>query len=158
MARRSIGEAAKVVIAAVVLGPPLGGAALIALMQIVPWIATDFPVSVPEFSQNLFRSISIAVPLAYVVGLYSAILAGLALAAYVSWGGRLTWWSCLAASLIYPAVLAISGWFSLQGSPETLPPVMINAAIMAIASACGAVLTYLLLHRTGFVRRLNARQ
>jgi len=158
MARRSIGEAAKVVIAAVVLGPPLGGAALVALTQIVPFIATNFPVSVPEFSADLFKSIAIAVPLSYVVGLYSAILAGLALAAYVSWGGRLTWWSCLAAALFYPAVLAISGWLSVRGSPETLPPVMINAAVMAIASVCGALLTYLLLHRTGFVRRLNARQ
>jgi len=158
MARRSIGEAAKVVIAAVVLGPPLGGAALIVLTQIVPWIGAHFPVSVPAFSENLFKSMTIALRLSYGVGLYSAILAGLALAAYVSWGGRLTWWSCLAAALIYPAVLAISGWFSLEGSPETLPLVMINAAIMAIASASAALLIYLLLHRMGFVRRLNARQ
>ncbi len=40
-------------------------------------------------------------------------------------------------------------------SPQTLPPVMMNAALIAVASASGALLTYLLLSRTAFVRRLN---
>lgn len=156
MARRSIGEAAKVVIAAVVLGPPLGGAAVMALFQLVPWMATDFSTPLPEFGKNLLSVIALAIPLSYVVGAYSAILGGLALAAWVAWGGRLTWYACLLASLVYPAVLALNGWLATQGSPETLPPVMIHAAIIAAGSASGALLTYLLLRRTAFVRRLNA--
>jgi hypothetical protein len=156
MARRSINEAAKVVIAAIVLGPPLGGIAVMALLQLVPWMATDFGTPLPEFGTNFLSAVALAIPLSYVIGVYSAILAGLALAAYVSWGGRLTWWSCAAASLVYPAVLAVSGWFAVRGSPETLHPVMINAALMAVASVSGALLTYLLLKRTAMVRRLNA--
>jgi len=155
MARRSINEAAMVVIAALVLGPPLGGIAIMALMQIVPWAATGFGVPLPEFGANLLSTILLAIPLAYFIGAYSAILAGLALAAYVAWGGRLTWWACVGASLVYPAVLAASGWLATRGSPETYPPVMINAAMIAVASVSGALLTYLLLRRTALVRRLN---
>jgi hypothetical protein len=156
VARRSIGEAAKVVIPAILLGPPLGGIAVMALLQVVPWIAADFSVSLPEFGKNLASALLLSIPLSYAIGAYSAILAGLALAAYVAWGGRLTWWACIAASLVYPALLAVTGWLETRGSPETLPPVMINAAVMAVASASGALLTYLLLARTAFVRRLNA--
>lgn len=156
MARRSIGEVSKVVIAAVGLGPPLGGVAVMALLQLAPWIATDFAVPFPEFGKNLLSALLMAIPLSYAVGAYSAILAGLALAAYVAWGGRLTWWSCLAASLVYPALLAANGWYMTRNSPETAPSVMINAAIIAIASASGALLTYLVLRRTALVRRLNA--
>lgn len=156
MARRSINEAAKVVIAALVLGPPLGGMVVIGLLQFVPWVSTDFAVPLPEFGKNLFSALVLAVPLSYVVGVYAAILGGLALAAWVAWGGRLTWWAAVAASLIYPAGLALNGWITTMGSPETLPPVMINAAVMAAASASGALLTYLILRRTSLVRRLNA--
>ena len=156
MARRPIGEAAKVVIAAVLLGPPLGGIVVLGLMQIVPWVATDFVVPPLEFGASLMSTLLLAIPLAYAVGAYASILAGLALAAYVAWGGRLTWWACVGASLVYPAVLAASGWLATRGSPETLPPVMIHAAILAVASVSGALLTYLLLSRTGFVQRLNA--
>ncbi|MFN3622482.1 MAG: hypothetical protein ACK4TP_00330 [Hyphomicrobium sp.] len=156
MARRSIGEAAKVVIAALLLGPPLGGIVVIGLLQLVPWMATDFAVPLPEFGKNLVSALLLAIPLSYAVGAYSAILAGLALAAYVAWGGRLTWWACLGASLVYPALLAVSGWVATRDAPETVSPVMINAAIIAIASASGALLTYLLLRRTALVRRLNA--
>lgn len=156
MARRSIGEASKVVIAAVGLGPPLGGAALMALLQLMPWIATDFTVPLPEFGKNLLTTLLLSIPLSYAIGAYSAIIAGLALAAYVAWGGRLTWWACLAASLIYPALLAANDWYMTRNAPETTYPVMINAAIIAIASASGALLTYLVLSRTALVRRLNA--
>ncbi len=156
MARRSINEAAKVVIAALVLGPPLGGIVVIGLLQFVPWVSTDFAVPLPEFGNNLFSALVLAVPLSYLVGAYSAILGGLALAAYVAWGGRLTWWACVLASLVYPAGIAISGWIATLDSPETLPPVLINAAVMAAASASGALLTYLVLRRTTLVRKLNA--
>jgi hypothetical protein len=119
-------------------------------------VAADFSTPLPEFSKNFARALLLAIPLSYMLGVYSAIIGGLALAAFVSWGGRLTWWSCLAASLIHPALLAIGGWFTTRGSPETLPAVMENAGMMALASASGALLTYLLLRRTAFVRRLNA--
>jgi hypothetical protein len=155
VARRSIGEAAKVVIPAIVLGPPLGGLAVMALLQVVPWVATDFSVPLPEFGKNLASALLLSIPLSYAVGAYSAILAGLALAAWVAWGGHLTWWACIAASLVYPALLAVNGWIETHGT-EAAHPVMINAAVMAVASASGALLTYLLLARTSFVRRLNA--
>lgn len=158
MARRSIGEAAKVVIAALVLGPPLGGIVVMGLLQLLPWMATDFSTPLPEFGANFLTTVGIAIPLSYVVGAYSAILAGLALAAWVAWGGRLTWWTCLIAALIYPAVEALAGWLASQGSPDTLRPIMLNAAIMAVASGSGALLTYLILRRTEFVRRLSARE
>jgi len=156
VARRSISEVAKIVIAAVLLGPPLGGLVVMGLLQILPWIATDFSVPLPEFGKNLVSALALAVPLSYAVGGSSAILGGLALAAYVSWGGRLTWWSCLIAALIYPAVLAVSGWLATRGSPASVPPTMINAAMMALAAASAALLTFLLLRRTAMVRRLNA--
>ena len=48
------------------------------------------------------------VPLSYFIGGMAAGLAGLALAAYFAWGGRITVWACLVAALIYPALLAVS--------------------------------------------------
>jgi hypothetical protein len=156
VARRPIGEAAKVVIAAVILGPLLGGVAVMALLQLLPWMATDFGTPLPEFGKNLVSAVVLAIQLSYVIGVYAAILAGLALAAFIAWGGRLTWWACALASLVYPAILALNGWLATRGSPETMPPVMINAAIMAVASVSGALLTYLLLRKTAFVRKLNA--
>ncbi|MFA5898480.1 MAG: hypothetical protein WC829_05145 [Hyphomicrobium sp.] len=156
MARRSIGEAAKVVIAALLLGPPLGGIVVMALMQFLPWMAADFGTPLPEFSSNFLSAVALAIPLSYLVGAHAAILAGLALAAYVAWGGRLTLGAVLVASLVYPAVLAIGGWLATRGSPETLPSVMIHAGIMAVGSVSGALLTYLLLRNTALVRNLNA--
>lgn len=155
MARRSIGEAAKVVIAAVLLGPPLGGIAVMALLQLVPAMEGNFGTTLPEFGENMLSAVALAIPLAYVVGAHAAILGGLALAAWVAWGGRLTWYASVAASLVYPALLALNGWLTTHGPPETAPPAMIHAAIIAAGSASGALLTYLLLHRTAFVRRLN---
>ena len=156
MARRSIGDAAKVVIAAVIMGPPLGGVVVMGLLQVVPWMATGMPVDLPAFGENLLSALALSVPLSYMVGAHAAVLAGVALAAFVAWGGRLTWWSCLAAALIYPAILAANGWFATRGAPEALPPILINAAMMAVASASGGLLTYLLLRNTALVRKLNA--
>ena len=156
MARRPISDAAKVVIAAVALGPPLGGIVVMALLQLIPAMEGNFGASLPEFGKNLLSAIALAIPLSYFVGGASAILGGLALAAYVAWGGRLTWWACVLASLVYPVLLALNGWVSASGSPGTLPPVLLHAAMIAAGSASGALLTYLLLRRTAFVRRLNA--
>jgi len=156
VARRSIGDAAKVVIAAVGLGPPLGGIAVMALLQVVPWFAADFSTPVPEFGKNLLSAVLLAIPLSYAVGVYSAVLAGLALAAFVAWGGRLTWWACVAASLVYPALLAIGSLVATHNSPETAPPLIINAALMTVASVSAALLTYVLLRNTAMVRKLNA--
>jgi hypothetical protein len=156
VARRPISEAAKVVIAAVVLGPPLGGIVVMALLQLVPAMEGNFDGSLPEFGKNALSAIALAIPLSYFVGGTSAILGGLALAAYVAWGGRLTWWSCVVASLIYPALLALNAWFSASGPPGTLPPALIHAAMIAVGSVSAALLTYLLLRKIAFVRRLNA--
>ncbi len=156
LARRSINEAAKVFLAAFVLGPPIGGIVFMALLQLLPWIATNFVVPLPEFSAGLFTSLLLAVPLSYFAGGFSAALAGLALAAYVAWGNRLTLLACLAAALIYPLVLTLTGLWETRGSPETVPPVMLHAAMIAIASLSSALICYLLLRNSALVRRLNA--
>ena len=156
MARRPISEAAKVVIAAVALGPPLGGIVVMALLQLLPAMDGNYGAALPEFGKNALTAIALAIPFSYFVGGTSAILGGLALAAYVAWGGRLTWWSCVVASLIYPALLALNGWISASGAPGTLPPALIHAAMIAVGSVSAALLTYLVLQKTAFVRRLNA--
>ena len=127
-----------------------------ALLQLVPAMEGNVGGSLPEFGKNLLSSIALAIPLSYFVGATSAILGGLALAAYIAWGGRLTWWSCAGASLIYPALLALNGWISASGSPGTVPQALIHAAMIAVGSVSAALLTYLLLRKTAFARRLNA--
>ena len=78
-------------IAAVALGPPLGGIVVMALLQLVPAFASRlFRCPLPEFGKNLLESIALLMPLSYFVGGISAILGGLALAAYFAWGGRIT--------------------------------------------------------------------
>jgi hypothetical protein len=151
--RRSINEAAKVFLAAFVLGPPVGGLVVMALLQVVPWIATSFADPLPEFGANLLTSLALAVPLSYFVGGFSAALAGLALAAWVAWGGRLTLWPCLAAALIYPAILLGSGLIAAGGSPDTTHPMLLHAAMITIASVCAALICYALLRRTALVQR-----
>ena len=152
MARRSINDAAKVVLAAVVLGPPIGGIVVMALLQIVPWLATGLTDPAPQLGANLIKSVLLAVPLSYVVGGIPAVLAGLALAAFFAWGGRITLWSCIVAALIYPALLVVSGLIATRGSPETLAPVMLHAAMIAIASFSAALVCFLLLRNTKLVQ------
>ena len=152
VARRSINDAAKVVLAAVVLGPPIGGIVVMALLQIVPWLATGLADPAPQFGANLVKSVLLAVPLSYLVGGIPAVLAGLALAAYFAWGGRITVWACLVAALIYPAVLVVSGLIATRASPETLPPVMLHAAMISIASLSAALVCFLLLRNTKLVQ------
>ena len=151
MARRSINDAAKVFLAAFVLGPPIGGVAFMALLQVVPWFATGFSAPAPEVA-GLLKSLPLLVPLSYLVGGMAAGLAGLALAAYFAWGGRITVWACLVAALIYPALLAVSGVLAARGSPQTIPPVLLNAAMIAIASVSAALVCYVLLRNTKLVR------
>ena len=138
--------------AAVVLGPPIGGITVMVLLQIVPWLATGLADPAPQFGANLVKSVLLAVPLSYLVGGIPAVLAGLALAAYFAWGGRITVWACLAAGLIYPALLVVSGVIATRGSPETLPPVLAHAAMISIASLSAALVCFLLLRNTKLVR------
>ncbi|HEY8246755.1 MAG TPA: hypothetical protein VIG38_05695 [Hyphomicrobium sp.] len=152
MARRSINEAAKVFLAAFVLGPPIGGVIIMALLQVLPWLSGGLADPAPQFGANLIKSLLLAVPLSYLVGGLSAMLAALALAAYFAWGYRLTVWACVAASLIYPAVLLVSGLLQTVGSPETRQPVLLHAAMIAIASVCAAVVCYFLLRNTKLVQ------
>lgn len=91
-------------------------------------------------------------PLSYFVGGMAAGLAGLALAAYFAWGGRITVWACLVAALIYPALLAVTGAIAVRDSPQSMPPVLLNAAMMAIASVCAALVCYFLLRNTRLVQ------
>ncbi|MEO8420067.1 MAG: hypothetical protein ABI457_02630 [Hyphomicrobium sp.] len=151
MARRSINDAAKVFLAAFVLGPPIGGVAFMALLQVVPWFATGFTAPAPQVGA-LFKSLLLMVPLSYFVGGMAAGLAGLALAAYFAWGGRITVWACLAAALIYPALLAVTGAIAVRDSPQSMPPVLLNAAMIAIASVSAALVCYLLLRNTRLVQ------
>lgn len=151
VARRSINDAAKVFLAAFVLGPPIGGVAFMALLQVVPWFATGFSAPAPEVA-GLLKSLPLLVPLSYLVGGMAAGLAGLALAAYFAWGGRITVWACLVAALIYPALLAVSGVLAARGSPQTIPPVLLNAAMIAIASVFAALVCYVLLRNTRLVQ------
>ena len=53
VARRSINDAAKVFLAAFVLGPPIGGIVFMALLQVVPWFAAGFAAPAPEVGANL---------------------------------------------------------------------------------------------------------
>ena len=152
MARRSINDAVKVFAVALVLGPPIGGIVVMALLQLLPWIATGFADPVPKVGANLLSALLMMVPLSYFVGGMAAGLAGLALAAYFAWGGRITVWACLVAALIYPALLAFNGFVSARGSPEALAPVMLNAAMMAIASVSAALICFLLLRNTKLVQ------
>lgn len=91
-----------------------------ALLQVVPWLATGLADPVPQFGANLFKSLLLALPLSYLVGGPAAAIAGLALAAYFAWGGRITWWACLAASLIYPAVLAANSMVQAISHSESV--------------------------------------
>ena len=156
MARRSINEASKVFIAAFVLGPPIGGIIIMAMFQALPWIATGVSDPLPQAGKNIAKSLLLAIPLSYFAGGAAALLAGLALAAYVAWGGRLTCWACLAASLVYPALLVVNGLIATSASPDTLPPVLLHAAMITVASAASALICYGLLRNTALVRRLNA--
>jgi hypothetical protein len=156
VARRSINDAAKVVLAALVLGPPIGGIAVMVLLQIVPWLATGLADPAPQFGANLLKAVLLAVPLSYLVGAVPAVLAGLALAAYFAWGGRITVWACLVAALIYPALLVASGLIATRGSPETLPPVIAHAAMISIASLSAALVCFLLLRNTKLVQDSGA--
>ena len=157
VARRSINEAAKVFLAAFVLGPPIGGVIIMALLQVVPWLAKGLADPVPQFGANLVRSLLLSVPLSYLVGGPSAALAGLALAAYFAWGGRITWWACLAASLIYPAVLTANAMVqALSHSEPVTRAVPTYVLFIAIPSVCSALVCYLLLRNTALVQRANA--
>ena len=152
MARRSINDAVKVFAAALVLGPPIGGIVVMALLQLLPWIATGFADPVPKVGANLLSALLMMVPLSYFVGGMAAGLAGLALAAYFAWGGRITVWACLVASLIYPTLLTVSSWLAVRGSPQSVPPVLLNAAMIAIASISAALICFLLLRNTKLVQ------
>lgn len=167
MARRSLSEAAKVVIAAVALGPPLGGVivmTVVALLQVLPWLGGGSDIlswlasggAGGVNSSSLLQLLAGMVLISYYAGGVPAVIAGLALAAYVAWGCRLTLWACLVASLIYPALLAASGLLATWESPEAARPALGYAAMVAVASYGSALVCYLLLHRTALVRRLNA--
>jgi hypothetical protein len=156
VARRSINDAAKVFLAAFVLGPPIGGVASLALSQVVPLFATGFAGPVPEVG-NILKSLALMLPLSYLVGGMAAGLAGLALAAYVSWGNSLTLWACLAASLIYPAILGVSGLLAANESSVIGRSVLTQAAVLAVASLSSALICYLLLRNTKLVQASGDR-
>ena len=140
-------------LAAFVLGPPIGGVIIMALLQVVPWLATGLADPVPQFGANLVKSLLLALPLSYLVGGPSAMLVGLALAAYYAWGHRLTLWECLAASLIYPAVLAANSMVqAISHSESVTRAVPTYVLFIAIPSVCSALVCYFLLRNTKLVQ------
>jgi hypothetical protein len=142
-----------VFLAAFVLGPPIGGVINMALLQVVPWLGNGLADPVPQFGANLVKSLLLALPLSYLVGGPAAAIAGLALAAYFAWGGRITWWACLAASLIYPAVLAANSMVqAITHSESVTRAVPTYGLFIATPSVCSALVCYFLLRNTKLVQ------
>jgi small-conductance mechanosensitive channel len=142
-----------VLIGVAMLGPPIGGILMVFLTQFLPALTAGQPQPLAELIPALGLMLLSVVPLSYVVGGQTAVLAGLALAAFVAWGGRLTVWACLAAALIHPALIAIVAAFDSRGTePETLRSVLTYTAILGIISAISAAICYFVLRNTWFMR------
>ena len=154
MARRSINDAAKVFIAVFVLGPPIGGSLVLIGLQVSQWIASAPAEPLLQRLAGLGQLLLVTVPLSYYVGGMAAGIAGLALAANIAWGYRLTLWACIVSALIYPAAFAAHAL--IVASQDSLTAALIYAGVMAAGAVGSAVICYFLLRRTSLVRRLNA--
>jgi len=153
MARRPIKVAMKVLIGVVLLGPPIGAILLMLLMQFVPWVANGFPEPVSTFIPGFFAALIAALPLSYVFGGHTAVLAGLALAAYVAWGGRLNLWVCLLAALIYPVLVGAVTLLDARGAEnEGLSVLLGYAGVLAGTALAAAAVCYLVLRNTWFMK------
>ena len=106
--------------AAFVLGPPIGGIIIMALLQVLPWLADGLADPAPQFGANLIKSLLLPVPLSYFVGGYRRCSPRLGAGRLFRLGRPHHGVGVLAASLIYPAVLSRVGPAANVGSPETL--------------------------------------
>ncbi|MDH4983834.1 hypothetical protein [Hyphomicrobium sp. D-2] len=92
--------------------------------------------------------------ISYFIGAVPAAICGLALAAWVAWGRPITVSACVAASLIYPAVLAMTAFFARDSMGRSV--VFFHAVIVAGFSLAAVLGCYLLLRAFGLVRITNA--
>lgn len=152
MARQPIGVAAKVFAVVCGLGPPIGGMVGMALLESFRW-STDFYDGSRTITDVLNTALG-WLQLSYFVGAIPAALCGLALAAWVSWGRPITVLTCFAASLVYPAVLAITALFAPD--PHGMNVAMLHAAVVGGFSLVAGLGCYLLLRVFGLVRIANA--
>ncbi len=153
MTQKPAVRALKVFLVVLLLGPPVGGAVFMALLQLVPQIATGFPDPPVEIAKNLAIAVLLALPLSYMVGAAPAFIAALVLGLYVYSGRRLTLLACIAAALVGPAALVLlelvhSG--SLAG--PTASSFRIYAAMILASSLASAAVCYLLLRKTSIVQ------
>lgn len=152
MARQPISVAAKVFAVVCGLGPPIGGLVGMALLESFRW-ATGFY----DGSRTLTGVMNTAygwLQLSYFVGAVPAALCGLALAAWVAWGRPITVFICLAASLIYPAVLALTALFAADADGRNVA--LLHAGVVGGFSLVASLGCYLLLRAFGLVRITNA--
>jgi hypothetical protein len=152
MTQKPAVRALKVFLTVLLLGPPVGGAVFMTLLQLVPEIATGFPDPPVEVAKNLATSVLLALPLSYVVGASPAFIAALVLGLYVYSGRRLTFLACIAASLVGPAALVLvelvrSGSLSSPGASSF----EIYAGMILVSSIASATVCYLLLRKTSVV-------
>lgn len=152
MARQPISVAAKVFAAVALIGPPIGGLAFITLVELYRWWSGLGAGSLPRPIPDVGKGVLVLIQASYMIGGPAALLAGLALGAWVAWGGRLTVWSCLAAAEVYALMLAVVGL--LDGYPPAA--VLVQVGMIAILSAIAALGGYLLLHKTALARGINA--
>lgn len=151
MARQPISVAAKVFAVVFALGPPIAGMAGMALLESFRW-SSD--LNDGRTATDLLNTALGWLQLSYFIGFMPAALCGLALAAWVSWGRPLTLPVCLAASLVYPAVLAITALFTAD--TEGMSVALLHAAVVGGFSLVAGLGCYLLLRAFGLARISNA--
>lgn len=150
--RQPISVAAKVFAAVALLGPLIGGLAFITLAELFRWSSGLGAGSLPRPIHDVGERVLVLIQASYMIGGPAAFLAGLALGAWVAWGGRLTVWSCLAAAEVYALMLAAV--LLLDGLPPAA--VLVQVGLIAVLSAIAALGGYLLLRKTALARGINA--
>jgi len=154
MARQPISVAAKVFAAVALLGPPIGGLAFMSLLELFRWSSGFDTGSPPRSILEVGKAMLGWVQISYVAGGQAAFLAGLALAAWVAWGGRFNLWACLAAAEVYSVLLVVMAL--VNPDPEGRTVVLLQAGLTAVFSAVAGLGCYLLLRKTALVRGINA--
>jgi hypothetical protein len=153
--RRPIGDAAKVFVASVVLGPPVGGIVALLLASLADMALGNGGLLYVTAAAPL-SAIPLALVGGFVIGLPAALVAGLALGGYVGSGHRLTPLACALAALLYPAILLAHAFVTRAGPPINFHMRVQNVTTIAVASVVTALIFYGLFRNTTFVRRLRA--
>ncbi|HWK33947.1 MAG TPA: hypothetical protein VNR51_09745 [Hyphomicrobium sp.] len=153
MARKPISVAAKIFAAVALLGPPIGGFAFMALVELFRWSSDLGAGSPPRSILDVGKAMLGWIQISYVAGGQAALLAGAGLAAWVAWGGRFTLWACLAAAEIYALMLVAMAL--IEPDPHGRSVVLLQAALTGVFSAIAGLGCYLLLRKTALVRGIN---